>query len=154
MVCLEALLFRSYPCPIRQVSSHEFGAVQLRVLKEIIPRPRALQRREAKGCRDGDRSTGEALSWNHRTSRGSGSCDTYDIRALHRNWQGSIEGWSITTQTFMMRMSKSLPGLNDFYMAGQWVEPGGGVPAAALSGRNIIQIICKRDKKPFITRIP
>ena len=69
------------------------------------------------------------------------------------NWQGSFEGWLITTQTFMMRMSKTLPGLKDFYMAGQWVEPGGGVPTAALSGRNVIQLICKQDKRPFVTKI-
>ena len=70
------------------------------------------------------------------------------------NWQASFEGWLITTKTFGMRMSKTLPGLKNFYMAGQWVEPGGGVPTAAMSGRNVIQIICKRDRKPFITRIP
>lgn len=70
------------------------------------------------------------------------------------NWKGSIEGWLITRKTFGMRMSKTLPGLKDFYMAGQWVEPGGGVPTAALSGRNVIQLICKRDGKPFGTKIP
>jgi phytoene dehydrogenase-like protein len=71
------------------------------------------------------------------------------------NWQGSMEGWLISRKTFPpFRMSKTLPGLRDFYMAGQWVEPGGGVPAAALSGRNVIQIICKRDNKTFATRTP
>lgn len=70
------------------------------------------------------------------------------------NWQGSFEGWLITPQTFMMRMSKTLPGLKDFYMIGQWVEPGGGVPTAAFSGRSAIQIICKQDKRPFVTKIP
>ena len=70
------------------------------------------------------------------------------------NWRGSYEGWLITIKTFMMRMSKELPGLNNFYMVGQWVEPGGGVPTAALSGRNVMQIICKRDKKKFITAKP
>ena len=39
-------------------------------------------------------------------------------------------------------------------MAGQWVEPGGGVPTAAMSGRNVIQIICKRDRKTFVAKIP
>ena len=34
-------------------------------------------------------------------------------------------------------------------MVGQWVEPGGGLPAVALSGRNLAQIICKKDKKKF-----
>ena len=70
------------------------------------------------------------------------------------NWQGSMEGWLITTRTMMMRMSKTLPGLRNFYMAGQWVEPGGGVPTAAISGRNVIKMICKQDKKQFATQIP
>jgi phytoene dehydrogenase-like protein len=67
------------------------------------------------------------------------------------NWRASFEGWLITTKTFGMSMSKTLPGLKNFYMCGQWVEPGGGVPSAALSARNLIQVICKRDKKSFIT---
>ena len=70
------------------------------------------------------------------------------------NWQGSFEGWLITTETFGMSMSKTLPGLKSFYMVGQWVEPGGGLPPAALSGRNVIQIICKRDRKQFVAQIP
>jgi len=70
------------------------------------------------------------------------------------NWRASFEGWLITTTTIRMRMSKTLPGLKDFYMAGQWVEPGGGLPPAAMSGRNVIQIICHQDKKPFATSVP
>jgi phytoene dehydrogenase-like protein len=49
----------------------------------------------------------------------------------------------------MMPMKKTLPGLKDFYLAGQWVTPGGGLPMVALSGRNVIQLICRRDQKPF-----
>lgn len=41
------------------------------------------------------------------------------------NWQASYEKWLITTKTFGMRMPKILPGLANFYMAGQWVELGG-----------------------------
>ena len=70
------------------------------------------------------------------------------------NWKGSALGWDCTTETFFMPMSKTLPGLDNFFMAGQWVEPGGGVPMAAMSGRNVIQLICKRDKKQFVTRLP
>lgn len=70
------------------------------------------------------------------------------------NWKGSFEGWLITTKTFGMRMSKTLPGLENFYMVGQWVEPGGGLPTAAWSNRNAIQMICKKDKKPFVTMVP
>jgi len=71
------------------------------------------------------------------------------------NWQGSMEGWLLTKKTLPpFRMSKTLPGLKDFYMAGQWVEPGGGVPTAAMSGRNVMQIICKRDRKKFTATTP
>jgi len=74
------------------------------------------------------------------------------------NWRGSMEGWLITTETMRMTMrggmDKTLPGLENFYMAGQWVEPGGGVPTAAMSARGVVQKICKRGKKPFVTQIP
>ena len=71
------------------------------------------------------------------------------------NWRGSFEGWLITKKTLPpFHMSKTLPGLKDFYMAGQWVEPGGGVPTAAMSGRNVIQILCKRDRKSFLAQTP
>ncbi len=71
------------------------------------------------------------------------------------NWKGSYEGWLSTEKTMPpFRMRKTLPGLASFYMAGQWVEPGGGLPAVAGSGRNVIQIICKRDKRIFVTKVP
>ncbi|MFC2069784.1 phytoene desaturase family protein [Chloroflexota bacterium] len=70
------------------------------------------------------------------------------------NWKGSYEGWMITPKTFMMEMDKTLPGLKNFYMAGQWVNPGGGMSTAVMSGSHTIQIICKRDKRPFITTTP
>ncbi len=69
------------------------------------------------------------------------------------NWQGSIEGWMLTTHNPDMMihgMEKTLPGLDNFYMAGQWVEPGGGLPTVAMSGRNVMRTICKRDGKAFV----
>jgi phytoene dehydrogenase-like protein len=65
------------------------------------------------------------------------------------NWKGSLEGWLLTPAAGLRPMKKVLPGLRDFYMAGQWVEPGGGLPPAIMSARNITQIICKKDKKKF-----
>jgi phytoene dehydrogenase-like protein len=70
------------------------------------------------------------------------------------NWQGSFEGWMITPKTAMLRMKKTLPGLDAFYMVGQWIQPGGGLPTGAITGRQVTQILCKRDKKPFVTTIP
>jgi phytoene dehydrogenase-like protein len=73
------------------------------------------------------------------------------------NWRGSICGWLLTKQTMPMMilgMRNTLPGLENFYMTGQWVEPGGSLPVVATSGRNIIQQICDEDKKEFTTRLP
>ncbi|MBN2405915.1 MAG: NAD(P)/FAD-dependent oxidoreductase [Coriobacteriia bacterium] len=70
------------------------------------------------------------------------------------NWRASYEGWMMTMDSWNMRMSKTLPGLSNFYMVGQWVEPGGGLPPAALSGRNLAQILCKQDGKKFVTTVP
>jgi len=65
------------------------------------------------------------------------------------NWKGTIVGWDITTQTVFKRIPKTLPGLRNFWMAGQWVELGGGIPMVALSGRNVIQLVAKKDGKAF-----
>ena len=70
------------------------------------------------------------------------------------NWKGSYEGWQMMTFGFGKRMEKTLPGLDGFYMVGQWVEPGGGIPGVSPSGRNAIQIICKKDKKKFTATKP
>ena len=70
------------------------------------------------------------------------------------NWQGTYEGWLVTTKNLNLRMSKTLPGLEDFYMAGQWIQPGGGLPTGVMTGRHVIQIICKNDKKKFVTSTP
>lgn len=68
------------------------------------------------------------------------------------NWKGSFEGWQPGPGTMMLRMSKTLPSLKNFYMIGQWVEPGGGLPTALMSGRNVAQIICKKDGKKFSSK--
>jgi phytoene dehydrogenase-like protein len=75
------------------------------------------------------------------------------------NWQGAMEGWMITTDNMLQMimskgMDKTLPGLDGFFMIGQWVQPGGGVPPMALLGRDVIGMICKRDKRPFVTTVP
>lgn len=73
------------------------------------------------------------------------------------NWLGSTCGWLMTKETMPMLIngvSKTLPGLKNFYMAGQWVEPGGSVPLAAASGKSVIQLLCAADGKKFSTSLP
>ena len=53
------------------------------------------------------------------------------------NWQGATSGFLLTKETLPMMIQgvpKTLPGLRDFYMAGQWVEPGGSVPLVGCLG--------------------
>lgn len=72
------------------------------------------------------------------------------------NWQGSSCGWLLTPKTMrynMFGMQKTLPGLKNFRMAGQWVEPGGSLAICAYSGRNAIQSICMADGKQFKSNI-
>lgn len=69
------------------------------------------------------------------------------------NWKGSLEGWMLSPKLGLNpQMKKVLPGLNNFYMAGQWVQPGGGLPSGIISGRHVTQIICKEDKKTFVRK--
>jgi phytoene dehydrogenase-like protein len=41
------------------------------------------------------------------------------------------------------------PGLEGFWMAGQWVESWGGITTAAQSGRNAVRALCRKDGVPF-----
>jgi phytoene dehydrogenase-like protein len=51
-------------------------------------------------------------------------------------------------------LAQSLPhrlrGLGGMYLAGQWMEPGGGVPLACTSGRRAVQVLCADCGVPFV----
>jgi len=68
------------------------------------------------------------------------------------NDRGSPMGWLMTKSTLMEQIPRTLPRLGNFFMAGHWVLPGGGVPSSIYTGRNVIQIMCKRDGKRFRTK--
>jgi phytoene dehydrogenase-like protein len=66
-------------------------------------------------------------------------------------WKGAYEGFMPTSKNMMDNINPTLPGLKKFYMAGQWLFPGGGLPPAGQSGKWAIQYICKEEKKKFAT---
>jgi phytoene dehydrogenase-like protein len=70
------------------------------------------------------------------------------------NWQGSYMGWRDTIENAGASMKRTLPGLGSFYMVGQWVYQGGGIPGSTMSGRHAIQFICRDDGKKFVTSRP
>ena len=69
------------------------------------------------------------------------------------NWQASYEGWLPTPENAFSEMRKTLPGLDSFYMVGQWVAPGGGLPSGVKTARDALQVLCKRDGIRFQARI-
>jgi phytoene dehydrogenase-like protein len=68
------------------------------------------------------------------------------------NWKGSMEGWLLTPRTGFKPLRRTLPGLQQFLMVGQWVMPGGGLPSGLMTARSAIQATCKHDKIPFLPR--
>jgi phytoene dehydrogenase-like protein len=60
-------------------------------------------------------------------------------------------GWLPTPAMLRTNPLRTLPGLDNFYMAGQWSMPGGGVPTVLFSGRHVIQNPAARDAGRFQT---
>jgi phytoene dehydrogenase-like protein len=73
----------------------------------------------------------------------------HTVKRYTSNWQGSYEGFAPTPASLMKKLPKEIKGLANFYMIGQWTEPGGGIPSAALDGRNVCKKICQKEKTKF-----
>jgi phytoene dehydrogenase-like protein len=70
------------------------------------------------------------------------------------NWMASFEGWLMTPATILTKVPDTLPGLEDFYMIGQWTAPGGGLPSGLMTGKSVIQKICKANGMEFTAKKP
>jgi phytoene dehydrogenase-like protein len=87
----------------------------------------------------------------------SAQVEVTDVATPYTTWRytlnrkGAWEGWLMTPKAIRTSIERTLPGLTNFYMAGQWVMPGGGVPSVLYSGRHVVQLLCHRDGKPFLT---
>lgn len=64
---------------------------------------------------------------------------------------GAYEGFMPTRENIMKSLKMTLPGLRNFYMAGQWLIPGGGLPPAAQTGKWVVQLICKNQNRRFVS---
>lgn len=76
------------------------------------------------------------------------------IERFTGNWHGAqawmAEGGGV--MDMIRGRTKTLPGLENFYMAGQWAG-GIGLSTAAIQGRKAIRTICKRDGRRFATSV-
>jgi len=85
----------------------------------------------------------------------SSQVEVTDVATPYTTWhytlnhRGAWGGWLPTREVINTRMERTLPGLANFVMAGQWVMPGGGVPSCLYSGRHAVQLLCHWDRKRF-----
>jgi phytoene dehydrogenase-like protein len=69
------------------------------------------------------------------------------------NYKGTYMTWIMTPELMKKHrmIKKTLPGLQNFWLSGMWLMPPGGVPTGAKTSRDILQIICRKEKKKFRT---
>jgi len=65
------------------------------------------------------------------------------------NWKGSPDGWYVNPENMKCTPNLTLPGLSDFFMTGPWTAPFAGTVISALTGRQVIEILCNRVGVPF-----
>lgn len=73
------------------------------------------------------------------------------IERFTGNYHG-LQAWRVPgggMGAMLRGFTRTLPGLANFHMAGQWAEAMIGISTAAISGRNAVRSICKRDGRRF-----
>lgn len=72
---------------------------------------------------------------------------------IHRytnNWKGSTQGWLPGKNLIAPSpIEPEIKGLKNFYYAGHWAIPGGGLPVAIKSARDVAMMICHKSGKTF-----
>lgn len=58
-------------------------------------------------------------------------------------YKGSWEGFAPTPSALKANIKKSVDGVKDLYLAGQWTTPGGGLCTAVQSGKETAEAIAK-----------
>lgn len=66
--------------------------------------------------------------------------------------KGVYMSWLTTPENPRLKVPGRLPGLKNFYLAGQWSYSSGGVPTGLITGRWSIMRLCKDDGKRFVAK--
>ena len=74
----------------------------------------------------------------------------YTLWRYTLNHKGAYMSWLPAADKILETIPRTLPGLSNFYMAGQWTTPGGSVPTSLFSGRQLIEVLCNQDGKKFV----
>ena len=84
-----------------------------------------------------------------------GLVEMVDVASPHTWWrytlnrEGAYEGFAISARSFRTKVPRTLPGLDNLVLAGQWTVPGGGAIPSLLSGRHAAMLIRHREGLPF-----
>jgi phytoene dehydrogenase-like protein len=72
------------------------------------------------------------------------------------NWKGSFMTWMLPPDFRKKHryVPKTVPGLGNFYLASMWTNAPGGLPGAAIAGREVVQLLCAKDRRRFVTTTP
>ena len=72
------------------------------------------------------------------------------------NWKGTFMTWMLSPafQKKYGYVRKTVPGLANLFIASMWTSPPGGLPGAAMAGREVTQMLCARDGKRFVAAKP
>ena len=63
--------------------------------------------------------------------------------------RGAFMAFLPTTTGKPMAHNGRIKGLRNLHLSGQWLQPPGGLPVAAVTGKDTIQRICKDQRRPF-----
>ena len=75
------------------------------------------------------------------------------FKRFTNNWNGSIQGWLPGKNMIAPTpVPIQLPGLKNLYFVGHWTIPGGGLPVAIKSARDVAMMICHDTQRDFTIR--
>ena len=78
------------------------------------------------------------------------TCERYTGN-LHgyQPWPSRVD----TSKVMKEGLSRTLPGLDGFFMVGQWAGATVGLSTVALMGRDTVEKLCRMDRKKFVTHL-
>jgi phytoene dehydrogenase-like protein len=70
-------------------------------------------------------------------------------------WRGSYMSWIQDPQSSakLRLIPKTVPGLDNCYLAGMWVMAPGGVPTGVKTARDVIEMICRREGRRLVVAL-
>ena len=72
------------------------------------------------------------------------------------NWRG-LQAWGQPGAGLMdmtKGLSKTIPGLESFHMVGHWALATIGISTVAIAARSLVEDLCRRARRPFVTTVP